>query len=75
MKRHGTLWIIGRVGILIAFGIMPLIQIYSRVKWAKFNQYYQQESDCAKANDFTGVHSNYLLMEAEYLRITGTNAP
>lgn len=30
--RGGSLWIIGRIGILIVFGILPLVRLCDRIK-------------------------------------------
>jgi hypothetical protein len=40
--RHGWLWIFGRIGILIVFGIMPLIRIRERVRTAPLREAYRK---------------------------------
>lgn len=45
-RRHGPLWIFGRVGILIVFGIMPLMRACDRIKKAPL---HEAQSKCTAA--------------------------
>lgn len=47
MKR-GPLWIAGRVGILIVFGIMPIFRISTAFKWRTYDE---QHVECMRCYD------------------------
>ncbi len=37
-SRGSTLWVIGRIGILICFGILPLFNVFDRAKYRMESQ-------------------------------------
>jgi hypothetical protein len=47
-RRGGSLWIIGRVGILIVFVVMPMMRICQKVKYDPVNEAHRK---CMKAYD------------------------
>lgn len=69
--RRDKIWIISRIGILICFGIMPLMTIHERLKWVKYDEYDAKFWQCATNHDLEG--ENYWLQKSheEFTRITG----
>lgn len=68
--RKGKLWLIGRVGILICFGVMPIVRIRQQVKWAEFNRYSDNCHQAYLSNDLAGVRYWASKTESEYQRLT-----
>lgn len=69
--RHGKIWIAGRIGILIVFGIMPLFTIHERLKWVKWNEYDAKFWQCVTNNDLEGETHWLKKSNDEFSRITG----
>lgn len=80
--RGSPLWIVGRIGILVVFGIMPLTRIshhahtsYDFQKWDKFYEYSAQFDAAASNEDIPAMTLWLDKMHAERIRIEGTNQP
>lgn len=84
-RRHGPLWIAGRVGILVVFGIMPLMRACDRIKTSPLRGAHQKcmaaYAECNKypvaseAWNTNKAAGDYWLGEAQKLRVKyyGTN--
>ncbi len=55
MRHHrgGTLWIIGRIGILVCFGILPLLSMCERVKSRqRYSEFWIIMNEAHNSNEF-----------------------